>query len=67
LDGTETFDLSGLNDGIKPGQDVACTLTRRDGSSETLVLKCRIDTLDEVEYHRNGGILSYVLRNLNKA
>jgi len=66
LDGTETFTLTALNDGIKPGQDVPCTLTRQDGSSQTLVLKCRIDTLDEVEYHRNGGILSYVLRNLNK-
>jgi len=66
LDGTETFTLTDLNDGIKPGQDVPCTLTRQDGSNQTLVLKCRIDTLDEVEYHRNGGILSYVLRNLNK-
>ena len=67
LDGTETFDLGNLDHGIKPGQDVPCTITKSDGSSETLTLKCRIDTLDEVEYHRNGGILSYVLRNLNKA
>ena len=64
LDGTETFDLAGLSDGIKPGQDVPCTITRADGASETITLKCRIDTLDEVEYHRHGGILSYVLRNL---
>ena len=67
LDGTETFDLVGLSGGIKPGQDVPCTITRTDGSSETITVKCRIDTLDEVEYHRNGGILSYVLRNLNKS
>jgi len=67
LDGTETFDLADLSGGIKPGQDVPCTITRADGSKETVSLKCRIDTLDEVEYHRNGGILSYVLRNLNKA
>ncbi|MBL4692075.1 MAG: aconitate hydratase, partial [Magnetovibrio sp.] len=67
LDGTETFDLADLGGGITPGQDVPCTVTRTDGSSEVIVLKCRIDTQDEVEYHRNGGILSYVLRNLNKA
>lgn len=66
LDGTETFDLSDLSGGIKPRQDVPCTITRADGSTETVTLRCRIDTLDEVEYHRHGGILSYVLRNLIK-
>ncbi len=66
LDGSETFDFTGLADGISPGQDVPCTITRADGSKENVTLKCRIDTLDEVEYHRHGGILSYVLRNMNK-
>lgn len=64
LDGTETFDLTGLNDGIKPGMEVTLTVHRTDGSSESVPLLCRIDTLDEVEYYRNGGILHYVLRQL---
>jgi len=67
LMGTETFDLTGIQGSLTPGQDVICTLTRADDSRETLTLKCRIDTLNEIEYYRHGGILSYVLRNLNKA
>jgi len=67
LKGDETFDITGINDGIIPGQDVAVAITRADGSRSDITAKCRIDTLDEVEYHRHGGILSYVLRNLNKA
>jgi len=67
LEGSEKFDLADLSDGIKPGQDVPCTISRVDGSQQVISLKCRIDTLDEIEYYRNGGILSYVLRNLNKA
>jgi len=67
LDGTETFDFTGIAGAIQPGQDVPCQITRADGRTETVNLKCRIDTLDEVEYYRHGGILSYVLRNLNKA
>ena len=66
LKGDETFDITGINDGITPGQDVAVAITRADGTRTDVTVKCRIDTLDEVEYHRHGGILSYVLRNLNK-
>jgi aconitate hydratase len=43
------------------------TITRKDGKKETVPLLCRIDTLDEVEYFRHGGILPYVLRSLLKA
>ncbi len=64
LDGTELFDISGIADGIVPRQDVACRITRADGSVEEIALVCRIDTLDEVEYFRHGGILQYVLRKL---
>ena len=67
LDGSETFDVTGIEGAITPGQDVQVKITRTDGSSQIVVAKCRIDTLDEVEYYRHGGILSYVLRNLNKA
>ena len=43
------------------------TITRADGSKEEITLLCRIDTLDEVEYYKNGGILQYVLRNMMQA
>ena len=65
--GTETFDITGISDGITPRQDIACTVHYADGSSKAITLLCRIDTLDEVEYYRHGGILQYVLRNLMKA
>ena len=67
LNGTETFDITGIDGSITPGQDVNVAMTRADGTLETITAKCRIDTLDEVEYYRHGGILSYVLRNLIKA
>jgi len=67
LDGSETFDITGIEGGITPSQDVDIKITRTDGSVLNVTAKCRIDTLDEVEYYRNGGILSYVLRNLNKS
>lgn len=64
LQGTETFDISGIAGGITPGQDVECTVNYADGSSRSVTLLCRIDTANEVEYFRHGGILHYVLRNL---
>ena len=64
LDGSETFDLSGIAGDMKPNQDVTLTITRADGSTEDVGLMSRIDTLDEVEYYKNGGILHYVLRDL---
>ena len=65
LDGTETFDLTGLSGGLTPGMDVTLTIHRADGSSEKATVTCRIDTLDEIEYVKAGGILQYVLRNMN--
>jgi aconitate hydratase len=67
LDGSELIDLHGLADGLKPRMEVACTITRADGSQERISLLCRIDTLDELDYYRHGGILHYVLRQLVKA
>jgi aconitate hydratase len=65
LDGTETFDLTGLENGeIKPRQDVNLKITRADGSSEDVTLTLRIDTPIEVEYYKAGGILPFVLRQL---
>ncbi|MBB3064021.1 aconitate hydratase AcnA [Limibacillus halophilus] len=67
LTGEETFDFTGIEGGITPRQDIACTLHRPDGSKEEVVFTCRIDTAGEVEYYANGGILHYVLRNLAKS
>ena len=67
LDGTETVDITGVEAGIKPRLDLACRIARADGQSQTISLLCRIDTLDEVEYFKNGGILHYVLRSMLKA
>jgi aconitate hydratase len=64
IDGSETWDITGVSGGISPRMDLACRINRADGSSEDIELLCRIDTLDEVEYYRHGGILQYVLRNL---
>jgi aconitate hydratase len=65
LDGTETFDLTGLeNTAIKPRQDALLTINRADGTSEEVALTLRIDTPIEVEYYKAGGILPYVLRQL---
>ena len=64
LDGSETFDIEGVEAALKPRMDLKLTITRADGSKEVVNLLCRIDTLDEVDYFKNGGILQYVLRNL---
>ncbi|MFN3075786.1 MAG: aconitate hydratase AcnA [Alphaproteobacteria bacterium] len=63
LNGTEVFHIRGLAD-LRPLQDIDITLERADGTAETVTVQCRIDTLDEIEYYRHGGILHYVLRNL---
>ncbi|MDD3021824.1 MAG: aconitate hydratase, partial [Alphaproteobacteria bacterium] len=64
LNGDETISITGIENGIMPHMDVNLTLTRKNGSTETVKLMCRIDTLDEVEYYKNGGVLNYVLRGL---
>jgi aconitate hydratase len=66
LKGTETFDITGVEAGITPRMDVHCKITYADGRVREIPLLCRIDTLDEVEYYKNGGILQYVLRNMMK-
>ncbi|MBM3557016.1 MAG: aconitate hydratase AcnA, partial [Alphaproteobacteria bacterium] len=64
LDGSEVIDIEGIAGGIKPRMDVPVTIRRADGKVEKIDVTCRIDTLDEVEYYRHGGILQYVLRSL---
>jgi aconitate hydratase len=63
LDGSESFTIQHVAD-IRPRQDVDVILTRADGATETFKTRCRIDTVNELEYFLNGGILQYVLRRL---
>ncbi|PWG02212.1 aconitate hydratase AcnA [Sphingosinicella humi] len=63
LTGDEIFSITGVAD-LQPRQDVEVQVSRADGSTFTFTARCRIDTLNELEYFRAGGILHYVLRNL---
>ena len=64
LDGTETFDLLGLEHGVKPRQDVTLVVHRANGETENVPVTLRIDTPVEIDYYQHGGILPYVLRQL---
>ncbi|WP_188823191.1 aconitate hydratase AcnA [Brucella endophytica] len=63
LKGDETVEIDGLND-IKPRQKTMAKVTYADGTVKEVPIWCRIDTLDELDYMKNGGILQYVLRDL---
>ncbi|WP_062115602.1 aconitate hydratase AcnA [Aureimonas sp. AU40] len=63
LVGDETVTIEGLTE-VKPRQTMNAVITRANGEVLTVPLLCRIDTLDELEYFKNGGILHYVLRQL---
>jgi aconitate hydratase len=67
LDGTERFDIGGIAQGLKPRSELPCRIHRANGTVDEIKLLCRIDTLDELEYFRHGGILQYVLRGMMKA
>ncbi|HVR43018.1 MAG TPA: aconitate hydratase [Thermoanaerobaculia bacterium] len=67
LDGTETFDLTGVGADLRPRQGVTLHVNRAGGRTDTVPLRLRIDTPVEVEYYRHGGILQYVLRQLLSA
>jgi aconitate hydratase len=64
LDGTETFDILGLDGHLKPQQDITLRISRANGQTENIPVKCRIDTTMEIDYYQHGGILPYVLRQL---
>jgi len=64
LDGSETYDIFGLGDSVKPRQELSLVIHRADGREDKVPVICRIDTGIEVEYYRHGGILPYVLRQL---
>ena len=64
LKGDETATIHGLGETLKPRQKLEAEIRRADDRVALVPLTCRIDTLDELEYFKNGGILPYVLRQL---
>ncbi|MCQ8241501.1 aconitate hydratase AcnA [Rhizosaccharibacter radicis] len=66
LAGDELIEIKGL-DKLSPRMKLSMRITRADGSTQDVPLVCRVDTLDEVEYYRHGGILQYVLRGMAQA
>jgi aconitate hydratase len=64
LDGSERFDLLGIEAGIKPLQEITLVIHRKSGAIEEVPITLRIDTPIEVDYYQHGGILPFVLRQL---
>ncbi len=64
LRGDERYEILGISEGLTPKKEMVMKISYADGSEQDVSLICRIDTLDEVEYYRNGGILHYVLRRI---
>ena len=64
LNGTESFDVLGLDATIRPQQDLTLRITRKCGAVEEIPVRCRIDTPIEIDYYQHGGILPFVLRQL---
>lgn len=64
LKGDEQVDIEGVSSGLAPRKELSATITRADGSVVKTSFLCRIDTADELEYYRHGGILQYVMRQI---
>ena len=64
LDGSETFDIVGIDEALQPRQSVTLVIHRADGSTQNVPVKVRIDTPIEIDYYRHGGILPFVLREI---
>ena len=64
LNGSELFTIVDLNKGLEPRQEVCCEIKHSDDSIIKINLLCRIDTRNEIEYYKNGGILQFVLRRM---
>jgi aconitate hydratase len=64
LDGTETFDITGITGDLRPRQKATLVIHRANGSTENVPVIVRIDTPIEVDYYESGGILPFVLRQL---
>jgi aconitate hydratase len=66
IKGDEKIDIEGITT-VQPGQKLKARITRTDGTSKEILLQGRIDTANELEYYKNGGILHYVIRGLLKS
>ena len=66
ITGDEVIDITGL-DTITPRMELNLVIHRTNGTTDTVPVICRIDTVDEVAYYQHGGILQYVLRGMAKA
>lgn len=67
ITGKETFNIRGLSNDVKPGQTIEVEAVREDGTSFTFNTICRLDSMVDIDYYRNGGILQTVLRQLMAA
>ncbi|MFX3648631.1 MAG: aconitate hydratase AcnA [Paenibacillus sp.] len=66
LNGRETYDITGLSNDVKPGQELKVTVTREDGTQFDFPVIARLDSMVDVDYYHNGGILQTVLRQMMK-
>ncbi len=64
LDGSELISIKGIKEGLKPGDKVSVEFKYKNGDTKKIEMLCRIDTNNELEYYKHGGILQYVLRNM---
>ena len=64
IKGTELFTIVDVEKGIEPREDIDCQIKYADGKIKIIKLLSRIDTANEIEYYKHGGILQYVLRNM---
>jgi len=67
LNGSEQLSIVGIDDHLKPGQLLTVYAKRDDGSVSEFQVLCRIDTGNELDYYKNGGILHFVLRQMLRA
>ena len=64
LDGSELISIKGIKEGLKPGDNIMVEFKYKNGDIKRIKMLCRIDTNNELEYFKHGGILQYVLRNM---
>ncbi len=64
LDGSEIISITGIGEGLKPKMELTCGITYSDGTEKSIPVICRLDTLDEVDYFKHGGILHKVIRSV---
>ncbi len=67
LKGNESYSIAGIAEGLAPGKKLSVTAKSDDGATRTFLATCRIDTPNELDYYKHGGILQYVLRQLAKS